>query len=75
MKPICHNCAHFFQHVSDLLDPNVDTCTAFYPNEIPNDIFLGEVGHSVPHPLQQNRDILYTPMSPYIEEAEEPEGD
>lgn len=65
MKPICHNCAHFFQHVSDLLDPDVDTCTAFYPNPIPDEIIADQAGHDVPHPEQQNRDILYLSMSPY----------
>jgi hypothetical protein len=65
MEPICHNCAHFFVLTgSGLLDPAVETCTAFYPAPIPQDIMLGEVGHSEPHPNQHNREILFLSMSP-----------
>lgn len=65
MEPICHNCAHYFgRSAKNLLDPEVETCTAFYPNPIPDDIMLGQFGHHEPHPDQQNRDILYISMSP-----------
>ena len=66
MTPICLNCAHLFQHVpgSRLLDPDLLTCTAFYPNPIPDEIILGEEGHHTPHPEQQNRVILFLSMSP-----------
>jgi hypothetical protein len=48
----------------NLLDPELETCTAFYPAPIPEDILLGEFTHTEPHPQQQNRDILFLSMSP-----------
>jgi hypothetical protein len=69
----CHNCAHFFVHkAGDQLDPDVSTCTAFYPDPIPEDIMSGDFWHDEPHPLQQNRAILYLSLSPFIEADGEP---
>lgn len=65
MEPICHNCAHYFINTgSGLMDPELETCAAFYPAAIPEEIIAGEVGHSEPHPQQQNKDILFLSMSP-----------
>lgn len=65
MEPICHNCAHYFVPTgTGLLDPELETCTAFYPQPIPEDILLGQFTHTVPHPQQQNPDIVYLSMAP-----------
>lgn len=64
----CHNCAHFFIHSKDSeLDPNLNTCAAFYPKPIPDDIMTGDFWHDEPHPQQVIRDILYTSLSPVKE--------
>jgi hypothetical protein len=65
MHPICYNCAHYFTPTGSKVDPEVETCTAFYPNPIPDDIMQDRgVGHDTPHPDQQNRDVVYLSMSP-----------
>lgn len=65
MEPACHRCAHLFVHTgSELLDPDLETCTAFYPLRIPQDILDGEFIHTVPHPKQNDREVLFLEIAP-----------
>ena len=48
-RPICTTCKHY--------NPETGTCKAF-PNEIPNEIYLGDNDHSKPLPGQGNEIVF-----------------
>lgn len=52
--PICLDCKHY----------NIETglCPAFAPDEIPDEIFIGDNKHTKPLPGQEN-EIVFEPIS------------
>jgi len=57
MTPACFQCAHLFAPTPSL-DGELITCTAFFPEPIPDDIINGEVRHNTPHPEQSSQVVF-----------------
>ena len=57
MTPACFRCAQIFEPTPNL-DNEILTCTAFFPEPIPDDIMDGDVRHNVPHPDQSNEVVF-----------------